>query len=140
MPGRDAESLAAVLRAAYAVEADLIGWHGIPLLHATAESAAAADLTWVGVRADDRLVGALGYRHEGDLLDIHALAVEPGSARRGLGRLLVRHVLDLDGTQRWVVGTAAANDPAVSLYLSEGFHATERRSDPVDYVSFERTV
>lgn len=113
-----------IQRAAYAVEARLIGFDGIPQLAETAADVAArGDLTWLGAAVDGRLAGVLAFAVEDGVLDIDRLAVDPAFARRGLGRRLVRSVPTDRPT---IVSTGSANDPAVALYLGEGFAETGR--------------
>jgi ribosomal protein S18 acetylase RimI-like enzyme len=99
-----AAELVALQRAAYAVEAELIGSTAIPPLHDTAESLVGAGLTWFGTR--ERLV------------------VAPRAFRRGIGAALVRHVLGFAGARPVVVSTGRANVPARALYERLGFVRT----------------
>lgn len=108
-----------IQRAAYAVEAELIGFDGIPVLEETAADVRRrGDLTWHGAFVDDRLAGIIAWTKDGDAVDIDRLAVDPAYARRGLGRQLVRSV---PVTGETTVSTGAANGPAVALYLGEEF-------------------
>lgn len=108
-----------IQRAAYAVEAELIGFDGIPVLEETAADVRRrGDLTWHGAFVDDTLAGIIAWTQEGDAVDIDRLAIDPAYARRGLGRRLVRSV---PVTGETTVSTGAANTPAVTLYLGEGF-------------------
>ena len=107
-------------RAAYAVEADLIGFDSIPPLHDTAADVLASELTWVGAFRGKALVGGLAYIDHTDHRDIDRLFVEPGHARRGIGRALVQSVLDAPEVR---VSTGTANRPAAELYESLGFVA-----------------
>ncbi|MFT3684367.1 MAG: GNAT family N-acetyltransferase [Phycisphaerales bacterium] len=129
---RDDEVAAAVnlQRAAYELEADLIGTRSIPGLNedTAALRAAATREELFGAFEADRLVGIIGLEDEHDdsgkaVLRIARLAVDPAHFRRGIGRLLVRHVL-AETHRRGVavrVSTGAANTPGRALYESEGF-------------------
>jgi GNAT superfamily N-acetyltransferase len=111
-------------RAAYATEAKLIGFDGIPPLHDTAADVLAHDIVWVGAFAGPELLGGLGYvDHEG-YRDIDRLFVDPAQVRRGIGRALVMSVLDVGEVR---VSTGTANRPARELYESLGFVAGSRR-------------
>ena len=111
-------------RAAYAVEAALIGDDRIPPLHESAEQLRAAGLDWLGVaRADGAgdVAAAVAWVVEDGLLDLHRLVVDPAWARRGLGRALVQHLLAAHPDLRVTVSTGRDNLPARRLYEGRGF-------------------
>ena len=120
-----AATLMVVQRAAYRVEADLIGYHGIPGLREGPVEIAALDLTVLAVEDPDndgRMLGLLGYSRDGDVVDIDRLAVDPGAFRRGVGRALVGAVHDREpDAYRFDVSTGTANAPAIALYTSLGY-------------------
>ena len=95
-------------RAAYRVEADLIGFDGIPPLHETLDELLGQPLEWIGIRAGGRIVAALGYR----------LVVDPEHFGRGYGSALVASLLDQPCI---TVSTGTANLPARRLYEKHGF-------------------
>ncbi|GLY21995.1 GNAT family N-acetyltransferase [Micromonospora sp. NBRC 101691] len=145
-PGGDeavARALLRIQRAAYAVEATLIGDDRIPTLHESLDDLQRAPLRWLGAvvagggsvagpteaassRAPepaDRLVGAVAWTEEATTLDIDRLVVDPVAHRRGIGRALVDAVLTRAGDRTVVVATGRANRPARALYESFGFAA-----------------
>lgn len=99
----------------------------------------------------DRLVGYAGLRAayvEGGQGDIQTIAVVPGHRRQGLGRRLLRQLLD-EATRRGVgevfLEVRADNPGALELYLSEGFREITRRRryyqpDDVDAVVMSRRM
>lgn len=111
-------------RAAYAVEAELIGFNGIPPLHESIEDVVRSELNWVGAFAGRQLVGGLGYVDRPDHRDIDRLFVDPARARRGIGRALVESVLDAAEVR---VSTGTKNLPAIELYESLRFVPGESR-------------
>lgn len=113
-----AREVLAVQHAAYRVEAELIGFDGIPPLHESLDELVRSPLEFVGVRRGGRVVAAMGYSVDGRTCEIDRLVVDPEWHRRGLGRRLVEHVL-----HHQVVGvsTGTANTPARRLYESLGF-------------------
>jgi ribosomal protein S18 acetylase RimI-like enzyme len=128
-PGLPAE-LVRLQRAAYAVEAALIGDDRIPPLHEDAEQLRAAGLQWLGVpgphraafrRRSPALAAAVAWVVEDGVLDLHRLVVDPSCARRGLGRALVQHLLDAHPDGPAVVSTGRGNAPARRLYEGLGF-------------------
>ena len=111
-------------RAAYAVEAALIGFEGIPPLHETAADVRSLDLVWLGAFEGDLLVGGIACADYPTFRDIDRLFVDPATARRGIGRALVSSVL---GAGEVRVSTGTRNAPALRLYESLGFEETEVR-------------
>lgn len=116
--------LLALQRAAYAVEAGLIGSDAIPPLHDTAQTLVAAGLTWYGSRDAAGLLGAVAVDAGPGLVDLDRLVVAPRAFRRGVGTALVRHVLALAGPRRVEVSTGRDNTPARALYVRLGFVET----------------
>jgi ribosomal protein S18 acetylase RimI-like enzyme len=116
-------SVLSLQRAAYAVEARLIGSDAIPALHETLGELRRAPERWIGSFSDAALVAALAYLETPEVLDISKLVVSPGSARRGLGERLVCSTLDLVRRPTTIVSTGSANAPAVGLYGKLGFAA-----------------
>jgi ribosomal protein S18 acetylase RimI-like enzyme len=126
----DAATLRALVelqRAAYAVEAQLLGTDAIPALHETPEALAASGETFLGAFEDGRLVGAVSYKLAADVLDIHRLVVHPRAFRRGIATRLLDA---LPAAARTVVATGAANAPARALYERRGFRVARERELP----------
>jgi ribosomal protein S18 acetylase RimI-like enzyme len=112
-----------VQRLAYAVEAELIGFDGIPPLHETPEELRACDETFLGLYDEEGLAGAVSYRLEGSTVDICRLVVHPRAHRRGIASKLLDALPD--GPQ--VVSTGSKNEPALRLYRKQGFVETGTR-------------
>ncbi len=122
------QEIVALQKASYAIEAELIGFDGIPPLHDTADRVRNAGETFWGYFYEGRLSGLISYKISGDTLDIHRVAVHPELFRKGIARKLVAHVLQLDsGTDRVIVSTGYENKPAVNLYLSMGFKQIDKK-------------
>lgn len=121
---RDSRTAAEILslqRAAYRVEADLVGSDAIPPLTETLEALVTADETFLGAFAGGELVGAVSWKVVEEALDIHRLVVDPGRHRQGVGRRLVREALAAHPGLPAIVQTGAANRPARALYERLGF-------------------
>ncbi|MFJ3965791.1 GNAT family N-acetyltransferase [Streptomyces sp. NPDC090036] len=105
-------------RAAYTVEAELIGFDGIPALGESLAEMRAHALHWLGAfSGDGTLDGFLAWEEEADVVSIDRLCVDPGRFRRGVGSRLLRHVLvEMFPGRAVEVTTGAANAPAVTLY------------------------
>lgn len=116
------DALVALQRAAYRVEADLIGADVIPALTETPDELAGSGETFLGMREAGRLLGAIGYRREGDLVDVCRLVVDPSAFRRGIATALLDALEAREhDAARWTVSTAMANAPARALYERRGF-------------------
>jgi ribosomal protein S18 acetylase RimI-like enzyme len=110
-----------VQHAAYAIEAQLIGYADLPPAHETiAELQASREELWL-CEQDGELVGAVGLERSAAELLIARLFVAPTAFRRGIGTALVRHALEQANGRPVRVGTAAANAPALALYEGLGF-------------------
>ncbi|MET9960157.1 GNAT family N-acetyltransferase [Streptomyces sp. NPDC006326] len=121
---RTAAAVHAVGRAAYAVEAELIGFDGIPALRESLAEMRERPLHWLGaVDGSGAIAGFLAWEEEPDgSVCVDRLCVDPSWFRRGIASLLLRHLLTeaLPG-RRIIVTTGAANTPAVALYARLGF-------------------
>ncbi|MFD3546988.1 GNAT family N-acetyltransferase [Streptomyces sp. NPDC058655] len=110
--------------AAYAVEAELIGFHGIPALGESLAQMRAHASNWVGsVSEGGEIAGFLAWQERTDGgVGIDRLCVDPAWFRRGVASQLLRHALtDLFPGRPLTVTTGAANTPAVTLYARMGF-------------------
>ncbi|WP_310726400.1 GNAT family N-acetyltransferase [Streptomyces sp. N2A] len=109
-------------RAAYAVEARLIGFGGIPPLHESLEQLRACDESFLGVREGAGLVGAVAWtRLPNGALEICRLVVHPVAHRRGVATALLDALDSIEPAELTVVSTGTANLPALVLYLRRGF-------------------
>lgn len=96
-----------------------------------------------GYFVEGRLAGALSYRKEAAVLDIHRLVVHPDHFRKGIARSLIEHVeKNAPLPSKVVVSTGAKNTPARSLYRSMGFEEAEEIevAPGLRVVRFEKTV
>lgn len=116
-----ARRIVEIQRAAYAVEASLIGFDGIPQLSETAEQVVSLrPMHWRGAFDGEELVGLIAWELIQEVIDIDRLAIDPRFARRGHGRRLLQSVPVDTGA---IVSTGTENLPARDLYLAEGFVA-----------------
>jgi ribosomal protein S18 acetylase RimI-like enzyme len=119
--------LLAIQHAAYAVEAELIGFDGIPPLQEDLAGLMQSTEHWLGRYDGSTLVGAVAYEFpDDDTVEISRLIVDPTHARRGHGRALLDHLDQLEARPTSIVSTGSANTPAVSLYKSRGYVETGR--------------
>ncbi|MEU4359223.1 GNAT family N-acetyltransferase [Streptomyces virginiae] len=112
-------------RRAYAVEAGLIGFDGIPALQESMEEMRAQPLRWLGAIADGgRIAAFVAWKSPAgeNIVDIDRVCVDPAWFRCGLASRLINHLLvDLAPSGDARVSTGADNGPAVALYEGLGF-------------------
>jgi ribosomal protein S18 acetylase RimI-like enzyme len=118
----------AVQHAAYAIEAELIGYPDLPPLHETLAALQATDEELWLCEEGDALVGVFGLEHGEDEMVIARLFVTPACFRRGVGSALVAKALAQAGGRRVRVGTGARNVPALALYERFGFRRLDEGS------------
>ncbi|TDO57424.1 acetyltransferase (GNAT) family protein [Kribbella sp. VKM Ac-2571] len=117
-----AERLLTIQHAAYAVEAELIGFDGIPPLQEDLDGLMSSTELWLGRYDGSHLVGAVAYELPDDrTVEISRLIVDPAHARRGHGRALLDHVDQIEPRPVSLVSTGSANTPAVNLYKSRDY-------------------
>ena len=125
------ERLVALQRAAYAVEAQLIGAAELPPMRETPAELRASGETVLGALRDGRLVGAVSFKRDGATVDIHRLVVDPAAFRGGVATALLDALESREAAaEHWTVGTGAANAPARALYERRGYAVTEERVVP----------
>jgi len=119
-----AERLLLVQRAAYAAEAELMGFDGIPPLHETVEELleASGEQHWIGRFDGPTLVGGVAWSEDGAAgVTLLRLVVAPAAWRRGHATALLDAFDETVGPRAVSVSTGAANAPALALYASRGF-------------------
>jgi ribosomal protein S18 acetylase RimI-like enzyme len=120
-----AERLLAIQHAAYAVEAELIGFHGIPPLQEDLAGLMSSTEFWLGRYDGTLLVGAVAYEFpDARTVEISRLVVDPAHARRRHGKALLDHLDRIEPRPVSLVSTGSANTPAVTLYKARGYTET----------------
>ena len=109
-------------RASYAVEAQLIGFDGIPALHESRQELRDCGESFLGLDDETGLAGAVSWaRLQDGTLDICRLMVHPRVHRRGIATALLDSLDRAEPARRAVVSTGTANHPALALYKRRGF-------------------
>lgn len=112
-------------RAAYAVEAALIGFDGIPPLHESLDDLRTCGESFLGT---ENLTGAVSWIRLADgTLDLCRLVVHPDAHRSGIATALLDTLDALEPADRVLVSTGTANLPALALYRRRGFVPTGTR-------------
>jgi [ribosomal protein S18]-alanine N-acetyltransferase len=83
--------------------------------------ALAAGHHYLSAREGDSLIGYVGLARVGREAEVHTLAVDPAHQRRGIGRALLRAILDHAEGATVFLEVRTDNDSAIRLYRSEGF-------------------
>ena len=91
-------------------------WSSVAFLEALA-----AGHHYVSAWEGNSLVGYAGLARAGSEAEIHTLAVDPAYQRRGIGRALLRAVLDHAVGATVFLEVRIDNESAIQLYRSEGF-------------------
>lgn len=117
-----AERLLAVQRAAYAAEAELMGFEGIPPLHETLDELVSDEQQWLGRFTGATLVAGLAWEEDGDAgVEITRLVVAPAAFRRGHASALLDAFDERVSGRAVSVSTGSANAPGLALYARRGF-------------------
>ncbi|WP_019635889.1 GNAT family N-acetyltransferase [Paenibacillus fonticola] len=117
-----AKKMIAVQIPAYRVEAELIGYDGIPQLLDTVESIMECREQFVGHYIDEELAAFISYEETEQEVEICRLVVHPDHFRKKIATVLVKHVVEkIAGGRKIRVSTGALNFPAKGLYQAFGF-------------------
>lgn len=113
-----AEAVWEISRAAYQVEADLLGVAQCAAAHQRGVQLRRLGLCWLGAYADRHLAGVLGYRQVEAGLELRRLAVDPCRFRTGVASGLLAA---LPPAAVITVRASVGNAPALALYARHGF-------------------
>jgi ribosomal protein S18 acetylase RimI-like enzyme len=119
---RQAADMLACQRAGYAVEAELIGFDGIPPLRETLDELMHCGERFLGSYDPEGLAGIVSWEKLADgTVDICRLVVAPRAFRRGHATALLDGLDRAEPARRLTVSTGTRNLPALTLYQSRGF-------------------
>ncbi len=131
------------MKSAYRKEAELLGVTAFPPLERKAEDVAICGNRFIACLLDRSVCGIVELEiardDAGPVTTIASLAVDPAHFRAGIGRALVRFVVN-QCAGRIHVATGANNLPAIRLYESLGFELAGRFETPdgVAMVAYRR--
>ncbi|WP_084244014.1 GNAT family N-acetyltransferase [Planomicrobium okeanokoites] len=120
-----AKAIQRIQRPAYLVEAELMGFEGIPQLKESTIEIQNSGETFLGYMEQEVLLGFISYKKENNIVDIHRLVVNPEHFRKGIGRKLLAYLMEEFEGMEFIVSTGKMNKPAKNLYTSFGFVETE---------------
>ncbi|WP_055105875.1 GNAT family N-acetyltransferase [Paenibacillus ihumii] len=107
---------------AYKVEAELMGFDGIPQLKDTVETIMQSREKFVGYLLEGELAAFISYEEAEQEIEICRLVVHPYHFRKKIATILVEHVVETVAQGRPIrVSTGALNFPAKGLYQMFGF-------------------
>lgn len=120
-----AKAIQRIQRPAYLVEAELMGFEGIPQLNESFLEIQNSGETFLGYLEQEFLMGFISYKKENNTIDIHRLVVDPEHFRKGIGSELLTSLTKTFKGMEFIVSTGKANKPAKNLYISFGFAESE---------------
>lgn len=122
---KTAKEIQRIQQAAYRIEAELMGFDGIPQLKESVLEIQNADEQFLG-HSGDPLKGFVSYKEEKGMIDIHRLAIDPAYFQQGVASALLTNLLDRFSGRSFTVSTGTANEPAKKLYKKFGFEEKEQ--------------
>lgn len=117
---KTAKDMLAIQQPAYRIEAEMMGFHGIPQLSETIADLQKSEETFIGY-SEEELQGFISYREEEEGIDIYRLVVHPNHFRKGIARSLLTFLLEKYEGYNFIVSTGSANIPGRKLYEAFGF-------------------
>ncbi|WP_256204121.1 GNAT family N-acetyltransferase [Planococcus faecalis] len=87
-----AKNIQQIQQQAYRIEAEMMGFYGIPQLHEPILEIQHSTEIFIGFN-EEQLQGVISYQVEEGLIDIHRLVVAPCYFRKGVAKQLIEYVL-----------------------------------------------
>jgi ribosomal protein S18 acetylase RimI-like enzyme len=129
--GEWAEAVLRLQLRSYAVEAQLIGFAGLPPLQDTVATLQQCGERFYGYIKQGQLAGAISYERMKKTVHICRLMVDPGFFRQGIASALIEFVCHQErNANEIIVMTGSANIPALRLYERQGFREVEQMRMP----------
>lgn len=137
-----AGSIAEVLAAGYATEAQIIDARDFPPLRRNAADIETSAGAFRGLLDGERLLAVVETEARPGYVEIASLCVVPAAFRRGCASRLLEDVLSQAERSASVVAlsTAKSNSPALALYRKFGFQVVASRRSPegIELVDLEK--
>lgn len=123
---KEVQSVYDLQRAAYFIEAKLIGTMNLPPLKESFKQFRECEETFFGYYKDQELAGAISFTLEEGALTICRLVVHPNHFRQGIAKSLLQFIEHkVKNVLRINVATGRENTPAVTFYIKNGFRAVK---------------
>ncbi|WP_328589048.1 GNAT family N-acetyltransferase [Sutcliffiella halmapala] len=111
--------------ASYLVEAQIIDFYEIPPLKDTVQSLQECGETFLGYYLNGEICGAISYKVEKEIVDIHRLMVHPEHFKKGIAETLLKTMENNQNSiDTIIVSTGSKNVPAKKFYQKHGFQVT----------------
>lgn len=117
-----AEKIVKLQQSSYKIEAEIIGFDGIPPLKDTVDDVKRCDEIFYGFYVENVLASLISYKIDENTLDIYRVAVHPCYFKKGIATQMINYIEEINrGIKKIIVSTGLKNQPAINLYLSLGF-------------------
>ena len=126
-----ATKMRVVFQESYAVEAKLLNAVNFPPLQRPLEGYTKSKTTFFGYHIKEIIVGIIEVSTIEKATHINSLVVSPHYFRQGIGRQLMKYVLQDFSSKVFTVETGLKNNPASKLYTS--FHFKEVKQWDTDH-------
>ena len=126
-----ATKMRVVFQESYAVEAKLLNAVNFPPLQRPLEGYTKSKTTFFGYHIKDEIVAIIEVSSKEQTTHINSLVVSPHYFRQGIGRQLMKYVLQDFSSKVFTVETGLKNIPASKLYTS--FHFKEVKQWDTDH-------
>lgn len=110
-----------IFQSSYAVEAQLLNHPDFPPLKRTIHHIQQSKTVFYGFFQHDKLCGVTELELSKNHIHIRSLTVEPQYFRQGIGRNLLKFVVNQFDPVLLTVETGHLNQPAIDFYLDFGF-------------------
>lgn len=117
---KTAKEIQKLQQQAYQIEAEMMGFDGIPQLKESILEIQNTEEIFLGYTGE-QLKGFLSYKEDGSTIDIHRLAVAPACFQQGIASALLKELMERFNDRNFLVSTGSANEPAKNLYRKHGF-------------------
>ena len=116
-----AQEIRRIFQASYTIEAEMLKAIDFPPLKRTMSQFLDSNSEFYAYYLKQNIAGLIEINNNQDATHIQSLVVYPKYFRQGIGRKLVKFVLDTYKSIIFTVETGVDNHPAIKLYISLGF-------------------
>lgn len=110
-----------IFQASYVIEAKILQAVDFPPLRRTMSQFLNSNSEFYAYYLKQNIAGLIEINNNQEATHIQSLVVYPKYFRQGIGKKLVKFVLDTYKSIIFTVETGAGNHPAIKLYISLGF-------------------